>query len=134
VSKNGNLLLGIAPDATGVFPEQQTKRILEIGAWLSTNGEAIYDTRPWSRASGSTADGLPVRYTSSDAALFAIVLGEPANAQLAIEELAVPSSAEVRLLGHDAPLVWEQSGANLVVTLPEQRAPHALALKITPKP
>lgn len=134
VSKNGNLLLGIAPDATGVFPEQQTKRILEIGAWLSANGEAIYDTKPWSRANGSTADGLSVRYTSSDAALYAIVLGEPASAQLAIENLTVLSNAEVRLLGHDAPLTWEQSGDRLVVTLPERRSPHALALKIMPRP
>jgi alpha-L-fucosidase len=134
VSKNGNLLLGIAPDASGVFPEMQTKRILEIGAWLSTNGEAIYDTKPWSRPSGSTMDGLPVRYTSTDAALYAIVLDEPASAQLTIAGLAASPDAEVRLLGHDAPLTWEQSGGNLAATLPERRPPHALALKITPKP
>src|SRR5258708_5723482 len=47
VSKNGALLLNIGPRPDGTIPEEQERILLEIGRWLETNGEAIYETRPW---------------------------------------------------------------------------------------
>ena len=47
VSKNGNLLLNVGPRADGTIPDEAQKVLREIGAWLKTNGEAIYETRPW---------------------------------------------------------------------------------------
>lgn len=47
VSDGGNLLLGIGPAADGRIPVIMEKRLLEIGAWLETHGEAIYGTRRW---------------------------------------------------------------------------------------
>ena len=47
VSKNGNLLLNVGPKADGTIPAQAQKLLLQMGAWLSTNGEAIYGSRPW---------------------------------------------------------------------------------------
>ena len=46
VSKGGNLLLNVGPDAQGRLPEEALQRMKEIGAWLRVNGEAIYGTRP----------------------------------------------------------------------------------------
>src|SRR3990172_5814133 len=85
VSKNGNLLLGIAPEPDGRFPEMQTRRLSALGDWLAVNGEAIYDSRPWVRAEGTTLDGLPVRFTRNDEAVFAIVMGMPVGMRLRIE-------------------------------------------------
>jgi alpha-L-fucosidase len=61
---DGNLLLGIGPDATGVIPADQTARILEMGDWLRTHGESIYGTRggpfkPW-KYGGTTRKGHTV--------------------------------------------------------------------------
>ncbi|MNE11271.1 Alpha-L-fucosidase [compost metagenome] len=45
VAKGGNLLLGVGPKADGTIPENVEQRLLEIGAWMDANKEAIYETR-----------------------------------------------------------------------------------------
>ena len=44
VSRGGNFLLDIGPDADGNIPVILQQRLLDIGDWLKTNGEAIYGT------------------------------------------------------------------------------------------
>jgi len=45
VSRGGNLLLDIGPDADGTIPVVMEERLVEMGDWLKVNGEAIYGTR-----------------------------------------------------------------------------------------
>jgi len=77
VSKNGNLLLDVGPEADGTIPPVQLSRLQALGSWLQQNGEAIYGTTPWARASGATADGTDIRFTRKGAVLYAILLGQP---------------------------------------------------------
>lgn len=42
VSKGGNLLLNVGPDAQGRFPEESVRILREIGQWMDRNGESIY--------------------------------------------------------------------------------------------
>lgn len=42
VSKGGNLILNVGPDATGRFPEQSCAILKEIGAWMARNSQSIY--------------------------------------------------------------------------------------------
>ncbi len=42
---DGNLLLDVGPDSTGVIPADQTDCLLKVGEWLKLNGESIYGTR-----------------------------------------------------------------------------------------
>jgi len=46
VSKGGNLLVNVGPDARGRFPEPAVATLREVGAWLAENGESIYGAGP----------------------------------------------------------------------------------------
>ena len=131
VSKNGNLLLNVGPMADGTIPELQLQRLRGLGVWLDTNGEAIFGTRPWTRAEGTTTDGIPVRFTQKGDALYAILLGKPATASVTINDLSLKDNAQVHLVGHPAPLDWEQHGTGVAFSLPEEIAETcAVSLRI----
>ncbi len=42
VSKGGNLLLNVGPDATGRIPDKSVAILEEIGRWMAKNGESVY--------------------------------------------------------------------------------------------
>ena len=131
VSKNGNLLLNVGPRGTDAkVPAEQVARLEGFGAWMARNGEAIYGTRPWTRAEGFTPDNLAVRFTAKGSTVNAIVLGKPAQSELTLCDLAPAADAEVKLLGYGA-VSWRQSGRDLVVTLPALDDTPAIVVSIS---
>ncbi|MFB6295869.1 MAG: alpha-L-fucosidase [Halobacteriales archaeon] len=55
LSKNGNTLLNVGPRADGTIPDAAVSRLAWVGSWLSTNNEAVYDTRScWTSGHGPT--------------------------------------------------------------------------------
>jgi alpha-L-fucosidase len=42
VSKNGNLILNVGPDASGRIPKESVHILEEVGEWMADNGESIY--------------------------------------------------------------------------------------------
>lgn len=50
----GNLLLNISPTSDGMIPPLHEERLLQIGQWLSVNGESIFDSKPWSNCQNDT--------------------------------------------------------------------------------
>jgi alpha-L-fucosidase len=134
VSKNGNLLLNVGPMADGTIPDLQRERLLELGRWLETNGQAIFGTMPWVHADGRTTDGLEVRFTQDGRSLFAILLDRPNRSQVTIEALHVDEGATIHLLGDERALDWSQEGENLAITLPDVLPDSpAYALRLTPR-
>jgi alpha-L-fucosidase len=135
VSKNGNLLLDVGPEADGTITELQVERLRGLGRWLGTNGEAIFGTRPWVRAEGKADDGTEVRFTKKGESLYAVLLGKPKRSTLTIESLLADEKTTIQLLGIKGDLKWSQKEKNLMVTLPANLVDSpAYVLKITPKP
>ena len=132
VSKNGNLLLNVGPMADGSIPENQQKRLEALGSWLDINGEAMFDTHPWTRAEGKTSQGLDIRYTQNGNTVYATLLGTPSESQIMIEELEFSSDSTVQLLGQSAELDWKQVGSDISIQLPQNlpdSSAHSLSIK-----
>ena len=144
VSKNGALLLNIGPKADGTIPEPEKVILREIGAWLKTNGEAIYGTRPWlvsgegptrvhegaftdtNRAPYQPED---VRYTAKGSSVYAILMANPRMGTALLKKLAsqarpdgtgvaVGAVKSVTLLEGQQSLVFDQKNDGLQVQLP----------------
>lgn len=47
VAFGGNVLINVGPTHDGRIVPIFQERLLALGKWLKTNGEAIYGTRPW---------------------------------------------------------------------------------------
>ncbi len=151
VSKNGCLLLNIAPHPDGTIPPEQIQRLRGIGDWLRLNGEAIYSTRPWVtfgegptrtleghladlKFTGFTADDIRFTQTKDGSIIYVIVLGWPNNRLLNIRSLGRVSGkvADVSLVGYSTELSWTQGEDGLRVSLPD-KAPgkHAFVFRVT---
>lgn len=131
VSKNGNLLINIGPKADGTIPEMQKRPLLDLGAWLRINGEAIYGTRPWLCADGKTYKGAEVRYTVNQDTLYVVVFEEHVGVGVAIKDLFIPNFAQVSVLGSAAKIIWQRDGDDTVFTFIGQIQVHcAYVIKI----
>jgi alpha-L-fucosidase len=152
VSKNGNLLLNVGPKADGTIPPEASAVLLEMGAWLKTNGEAIYDSRPWVMfGEGDTGSGAEekkevtnqaftpsdIRFTRKGSALYVIGLAYADNNKTLVKTLYSGTPyldgriATIELLGSSKPVVWNQTPIGLSVELPERVAlPYVLRIRM----
>lgn len=75
VSNNGNLLLNIGPKADGTLPKEQISRLLQIGNWLTINGEGIYETRCSKKESLHITDTITAYFTAKNTDLYIFIDG-----------------------------------------------------------
>ena len=136
VSKNGNLLLNVGPNADGSIPELQLQRLMGLGEWLDMNGEAIFETRPWIEAEGRLeGEGTEVRFTQKGDVIYVILLDEPKKRSVMISGLKAKRNTTLSLLGNPSRLDWESQEMGILVTLPESmKQSAAYTLKISPQP
>lgn len=147
VSRGGNFLLDIGPTGDGRIPVIMQQRLLDMGAWLKVNGEAIYGTRAATRSCQWSPGVRPaqehgefmVRYNLADQigrdarngqavkqffftkkpdALFAITTGWLAP-EITLRGVQLPAGANVTMLGWNGNLRWHAHGRDIVVKLPE---------------
>lgn len=59
VAGGGGLTLNVGPSADGQIPLLQQERLLDLGKWLSQNGEAIYGTKPYKKPYDESMVSIP---------------------------------------------------------------------------
>ncbi|GMW00953.1 MAG: alpha-L-fucosidase [Candidatus Hydrogenedentota bacterium] len=131
VSRGGNLLLDIGPTADGRIPVIMQQRLLDMGAWLAVNGEAIFGSRRWREPKESDS----VHYTAKDGVVYVICTEWPEDRL----ELTVPKAkgtVTASLLGYDSPLTVTAGPTGLAIDIPPlspAKVPcnHAWVIKLT---
>lgn len=130
VSKNGTFILNVPGKPDGTIDNKEIAVLDEISAWLKVNGEAIFETRPWtvygegpnSVTSGpfqggsiSALGSKDIRFTRNKAnnVIYAIFMGWPFGhaqiASLGLSSKTNPGKVQnVTLVGSDEPLKWTQ--------------------------
>ncbi len=132
VSKNGNLLIGIGPDERGVIREEQLRPLRGLGEWLSSNGAAVFGTRPWHAAATTTTEGTDVRFTSRGDTTYALLTGLPGSRTFALRGVAGTAATKATLLGVDLPLDVGERDGMVALTLPDRvpvEAAYAIELE-----
>ena len=150
VSKNGNLMLSIPLKGDGTIDEDELAFLQGMAKWMDVNGEGIFASRPWKTfgegpakvAGGMFNEGKvkygqeDIRFTTKDGALYAYVLGVPTGA-ISIKSLGSGAEvsqaiSDVKLLGSDEALKWEQGKEALVIEKPEKIVSEdVIAFKVT---
>jgi alpha-L-fucosidase len=130
VAKNGNLLLNVGPDAAGAVQPREAARLEALGTWMDANAEALVGTRPWVSAAGTTGEGVDVRFTQADGAVYAVLLATPTGATVTLPGLGPLAHRPTEVLGH-GPVAASTVGDDLVLAWPSglpERPAHAVRI------
>lgn len=158
VSKNGTMLLSVPVRGDGTIDSDETAIVEEIAAWMKTNGECIFSTRPWKifgegpaqeNAKPLTAQGFnegggkpfssfDYRFTTKGNTLYAIALGWPEDGKALIKSLSKGNALRPETINHvellgGGELKFEPKEEGLEVILPDNKPElnYAYSLKIS---
>ncbi len=108
VSRGGNLLLDIGPDADGTIPVIMQQRLADIGAWLTTNGDAIFGASSYQ----VTPPGGTVFYTQKGNNLYLILTAQQGKS-ITVDLKHAPS--KLSFLGSGKTLKFSYSNGKCVI-------------------
>lgn len=118
VSKGGNFLLNVGPNAQGEIPQPSIDRLKAIGAWMKINSESIYGTTAnplakmkWGRCTK--------KIDRNKATLYLHVFEWPSDGKLMVPGLK-NKPVKVSLLDGGSSLKFQPTENGLVIEVPEK--------------
>lgn len=141
ISKNGCYMLNVGPKPDGTVCDEEKQVLLEIGKWLSKNGEAIYGSTPFSvcpsegKKSKNGAFKENKKFSSKDfcfttkpGKLYIFPMGNKLPQTLKIKSMRFSAEHGIRydiqrvhILGEETSLPFTQNQQYLQITLPQKR-------------
>ena len=126
VSKGGNYLLNVGPDATGRIPQPSIDLLTQVGEWMKVNGESIYGAQagpfkcriPWGRVT-TKPDG-------PDTVLYLHVLDVPEDGRLLLTGLK-NECLSASFLADGSAAEMKRSPFGPCVMVPEGKCPQGSA-------
>ena len=113
VSKGGNYLLNIGPQADGAFPQVSVERLRGMGQWMAVNGESLYGAQA---ALFKPAWG---RVTRKRGTLYLHVFDWPRDGKLTLPALANKAVRASLLAQPETPLKLTTRGDTWTVQVPK---------------
>lgn len=125
VSKGGNYLLNVGPNARGTVPFESIERLEALGDWLTIHGEAVYGTRP-----GPVQGHTNFRTTSKKGAVYVLVMQWPKQRALHLPDMEIGNA--ILLESSPSGIPFKTEGGTLILELPETPPdPHCSVIKLT---
>jgi len=125
ISKNGNFLLDIGPNAEGEIIAPMKDNLLDAGKWLGYSGECVYDTQFWFPGSQDISGSIPPRFITTPKTFCIVSFNKPTDEKLVIHKrLPLLSGDSIFLLqpgGRKQALSWsvDQQTGELTVQVPQ---------------
>ena len=79
-----------------------TSKFLVSGAWLAVNGEAIYDTKPWTVQNDTLTGSVWYTLSKNETQLYASILEWPDDNILSLGSLKLSEMSQIHLLGYSS--------------------------------
>ena len=103
------------------MPVIMQQRLLEIGKWLKTNGDAIYGTRAFIRTKKdeliNPETNKTIFFTQKDKNIFVICLNWP-KGDIVLKGVKASGKINGVLFGTNRPVSVKEAGGNLIITPP----------------
>jgi len=128
VSRGGNFLLNVGPSPQGDWSDTAYSRLKEMGAWMKTNSEGIYNSRP---AAPYEQGNIVYTQNKDGKAKYIFVLADDKDetitlpASIPVDASLVTAKSKVTVLGLKGACKVTVTGSAASITVPKQLAGKA---------